>query len=549
MGDAGRDEDDRAGPDVADLVADRDPAGPRDDVVGLVLGVRGLRIGLAGSQDIDPDAQVGDRDEFEVWGAGGLAASLDVSELVGVHAATIAAAIRVGDAREPTRSERRSMTRMLTAGQHSSRARSPLLRQIVVLTIVAALATACAPAVATATPAVSTSSAAPGKATPSAPQTAASSAPASNVPSAAAPFDPAGLTVDLETVADGLTTPLSVTSAGDGSGRLFVAQQGGQIRIVRDGALVETPFLDISKRITSGGERGLLGLAFHPGYPSDPRFVVNYTDADGDTQVSSFRVDPAQPDRADATSEVKLLHIDQPFANHNGGAVLFGADGLLYISTGDGGSGGDPQGNGQSLTTLLGKILRIDIDETEGDRAYAIPAGNPFVGNADALPEILLYGLRNPWRISFDRATGDLWIGDVGQNAWEEIDVARAGTSGENYGWNTIEGNHCFHPPSDCIKTGLSLPIAEYSHDDGCTVIGGNVYRGSAQPALAGGYVFGDYCSGTLWAIDPSGDALRKPTVVREGPGSLSSFGEDEAGELFATDLAGGTLLRVVGRR
>jgi glucose/arabinose dehydrogenase len=373
--------------------------------------------------------------------------------------------------------------------------------------------------------------------------------PPSAAPSVAVPFDPAGLTVGLDTVVSGLNAPLAITSAGDGSGRIFVTEQGGQIRIVRDGTLVATAFLDIASRITSGGERGLLGLAFHPRFPSDPRFFVNYTDTNGDTQVSSFTVDPATPDVADPSSEVKILHIAQPYANHNGGAVLFGPDGFLYISTGDGGSGGDPQGNGQSLTTLLGKILRIDVDRTDGAQPYAIPPDNPFVGRTDARPEIFLFGLRNPWRISFDRATRDLWIGDVGQSAWEEVDVARAGTSGENYGWNTMEGNHCFNPPSGCTKTGLTLPVAEYGHDAGCTVIGGNVYRGTAQPALTGGYFFGDYCSGTIWAIDPGSDALREPTVVREGSASLSSFGEDEAGELYATDIGGGKLLRVTGQR
>ena len=369
------------------------------------------------------------------------------------------------------------------------------------------------------------------------------------MPSTGVAFDPVGLTVAFKPVVDGLVAPLAITSAGDGSGRIFVVQQAGQIRIVRDGALVATPFLDIAGRISSGGERGLLGLAFHPDYPGDPRLFVNYTDANGDTQVSSFTVDPGQPDAANANSEVKLLHIAQPFANHNGGAVVFGPDGFLYISTGDGGSGGDPLGNGQSLKTMLGKILRIDVDHTDANLAYAIPPGNPLVGTADALPEIFLYGLRNPWRISFDRATGDLWIGDVGQSAWEEVDVARAGTSGENYGWNTMEGNHCFNPPDGCTQTGLIPPVAEYSHQGGCTVIGGNVYRGSGQPALAGGYLFGDYCSGTVWAIDPASDALRDPTVVFESGASISSFGEDEAGELYATDIAGGKLLRVTGRR
>ena len=218
-------------------------------------------------------------------------------------------------------------------------------------------------------------------------------------------------------------TRSAVAHADDGSGRLFVVEQGGTIRIVRDGTLVDEPFLDISERITAGGERGLLGLAFHPDFPTDPRFFVNYTDPNGDTRVSSFTVDPANPDRADPGSEVRFVSIDQPYANHNGGALAFGPDGFLYIATGDGGSGGDPHGNGQTLETLLGKILRIDVDQPDGDRAYGIPADNPFAGQAGALPEIFAFGMRNPWRMCFDRANGDLWIGDVGQGAWEEIDV------------------------------------------------------------------------------------------------------------------------------
>jgi glucose/arabinose dehydrogenase len=358
-------------------------------------------------------------------------------------------------------------------------------------------------------------------------------------------FDATRVKVGLEPVASGMKAPLAIAAAGDGSGRIFVAQQAGQLRIVRNGALVQRPFLDIADRVTSGGERGLLGLAVHPGYPADPRIFVNYTDTNGDTRVSSFTVDPTDPDRADPASEVRILFIKQPFANHNGGALVFGPDGDLYISTGDGGSAGDPLGNGQSLATLLGKILRIDVDRTDGQLAYAIPADNPFVDQAGARPEIWLWGLRNPWRMSFDEVTGDLWMGDVGQNAWEEIDVARADKSGLNYGWNHLEGTHCFSPPTGCDQTGLTMPVAEYGHDQGCTVIGGAVYRGTAQPALAGGYVFADYCSGRVWAIDPAVETPQTPVLVLESKATLSSFGEDEAGELYATDLASGQLLRV----
>jgi glucose/arabinose dehydrogenase len=361
-------------------------------------------------------------------------------------------------------------------------------------------------------------------------------------------FDPTGLAVTMQPFVDGLDSPLAAVSAGDGSGRIFVVEQSGLIRIVRDGKLLPEPFLDVSAEISSGGERGLLGLAFHPDFPQDPRFFVDYTDTNGDTHVASFTVDAANPDRANASSEQRLLFVDQPYANHNGGALAFGPDGDLYVALGDGGSGGDPHGNGQKLSTMLGKILRIDVGAA-GATAYTVPPDNPFVSTSGAEPAIFLYGLRNPWRFSFDRATGDLWIGDVGQGAWEEVDVARAGTSGENYGWNRMEATHCFRPQEGCDESGLTMPVAEYSHADGCTVIGGYVYRGSAQPALDGRYLFGDYCRGTIWAIDPTGNGLRPPTVVGHLDGSLSSFGEDEAGELYVTDLSGGRLLKVSASR
>ena len=364
----------------------------------------------------------------------------------------------------------------------------------------------------------------------------------------AAPFDAAALRVTLEPVVGGLSSPLGVVNAGDGSGRIFVVEQAGVVRIVRDGNLVERPFLDITDRVRSGGERGLLGLAFHPDFPADPRLFVDYTDGEGRTQIASFTLDAADADRADPASEVAILTQRQPYANHNGGAVAFGPDGYLYIAFGDGGSGGDPHGNGQSLETVLGKIVRIDVSPSEGAvNAFAVPPDNPFVGRDGANDAIWLLGLRNPWRMSFDRATGDLWIGDVGQNAWEEIDVARAGVGGTNYGWNRMEGSHCFRPRSGCEDPALTLPVTEYAHEvGGCTVIGGAVYRGAAQPLLAGGYLFGDYCSGLMWAIDPATDGPVEPTLVGDTGATLSSFGEDEAGELYVTDLRSGELLRVV---
>ncbi len=360
------------------------------------------------------------------------------------------------------------------------------------------------------------------------------------------PFDPTGVKVDVTVAVSGLVAPLDVTTAGDGSGRLFVAEQAGRIRIVKGGALVDRPFLDIRTRIKSGGERGLLGIAFHPGYPADPRFFVDYTDLDGNTVVSSFRVSTADPDLADPGSEVVLLHVTQPAANHNGGAVEFGPDGKLYTAMGDGGSAGDPHGNGQRLDTLLAKILRIDVDASPaGGAAYAIPPDNPFIGVAAARPEIWLTGLRNPWRMRFDRATGDLWIGDVGQNAWEEIDVARSGDAGLDYGWNTMEGFHCYQPANGCDQTGLTLPLAEYGHDLGCAVIGGVVVRDPRQGGLDGGYLFGDDCSDNLWLMDPAGSGKRPAVIVATMGRSLSSIGEDEDGTVYATSLLPGELLRI----
>jgi glucose/arabinose dehydrogenase len=337
-----------------------------------------------------------------------------------------------------------------------------------------------------------------------------------------------------------------VTNAGDGSGRIFVGEQAGRIRIVKDGALLSRPFLDISARIASGGERGLLGVTFHPNYPTDPRFFVDYTDLDGNTVVSQFRVSAADPDVADPNSETVLLHVYQPDSNHNGGAVEFGPDGMLYISLGDGGSEGDPQGYGRRLDTLLAKILRIDVDgKPVNGASYVVPPDNPFLATAGAKPEIWLTGLRNPWRMRFDGATGDLWIGDVGQNKWEEIDVARAGSKGLDYGWNTMEGFHCYQPADGCDQTGLTLPLAEYGHDLGCAVIGGVVVRDPRQGRLSGGYIFGDACSDNLWLMDPAGEGRREPVIVAHMGHTISSIGVGEDGSVYATSLSPGVLLRL----
>jgi glucose/arabinose dehydrogenase len=331
----------------------------------------------------------------------------------------------------------------------------------------------------------------------------------------------------LEPVVEGLEQPVLVTHAGDGSGRLFVVEQAGRIMIVEAGELLAEPFLDISDGVVAGGERGLLGLAFHPEFADNRRYFVHYTRVeDGASVVAEFRVsrDPNRSHRAGRT----LLMVRQPFANHNGGMIAFGPDGFLYIALGDGGSAGDPGNRAQNPNLLLGKILRIDAD---GRRPYAIPADNPFVAGG-ARPEIYALGFRNPWRFSFDRKSGQLWLGDVGQRAREEIDIVRAGRS---YGWRILEGSRCFEPPEDCARRGLTLPRTEYGHGPGrCAVTGGYVYRGREVPALRGTYLFGDFCSGEIFG-------LRKleRSVLLDTDFAISSFGEDEAGELYVVDRRG----------
>ena len=359
-----------------------------------------------------------------------------------------------------------------------------------------------------------------------------------------------GVAVALEPYATVQGGPLAIVAPHDGTGRLFVAAQDGLAWVVHDGTTSAVPLLDVRDNFTTGGERGLLGLAVHPRFPADPRIFVDYTDANGNTVVSSFRIDTAFPDRVLPDSETVILQVEQPAANHNGGAIVFGPDGDLYISLGDGGGGNS--GNGQKLDTLLGKILRIDVDTTSG-APYGIPADNPLTSTTGARPEIWLYGLRNPWRTSFDRETGDFWIGDVGASSWEEVDVVRAGGSGgagggQNLGWDVMEGAHCTDSSTSCPPQGMTLPVAEYGHDQGCTVIGGYVYRGAAYPALRGLYFFNDACSGTVFAIDAATSAPVNPTVVGKLEGSSVSFGEDQAGELYVANLDG-AISRVVPAR
>ena len=359
------------------------------------------------------------------------------------------------------------------------------------------------------------------------------------------PLDLGSLAIALEPVVEGLQSPLLVTHAGDGSDRLFVIEQIGRIRIVSDGNLLVEPFLDISSLVVAGGEQGLLGLAFHPDFDSNGKFYVNYTDRNGDTVVAEYRVHSANPDRADPTSARTLLRIDQPYANHNGGGVEFGPDGYLYIATGDGGSGGDPMGNGQNRQTLLGKLLRIDVDATSGTRPYGIPDDNPFVGQSDAHAEIWAYGLRNPWRFSFDNGT--LWIADVGQDELEEVNRASADEGGINYGWNIMEGDQCFEA-SECDRSQLELPVATYGRDLGCSVTGGFVYRGREFQRMRGAYLFADFCTGIVFGLDADGAGRQEPVPLLESGASVSSFGLDERGELYLTDLSAGVVSRVVAR-
>ncbi len=341
--------------------------------------------------------------------------------------------------------------------------------------------------------------------------------------------------LELEEVASGLARPVALTHAGDGSGRRFVVLQEGRIVIHDEDGTGATPFLDISDRVSCCGERGLLGLAFHPRYRDNGFFFVNYTDPGGDTRVSRFSVGN-DPDRADPGSETEVLAFGQPFGNHNGGDLAFGPDGFLYIASGDGGSGGDPQNNGQALDTRLGKILRVDVDGLP----FAIPPANPFAGQGGALEEIWAYGLRNPWRMSFDRQTGDLFIGDVGQGAREEVNFQPAASDGgENYGWRRMEGTACFNPSSGCNDGSLTLPVLEYGHDQGCSVTAGYRYRGEASSALEGVYFFGDFCSGRIWGATPAADGSWSMVELLDTDLAVSSFGEDEAGEIYVLDHFG----------
>jgi glucose/arabinose dehydrogenase len=362
---------------------------------------------------------------------------------------------------------------------------------------------------------------------------------------------PGPATFDLLPVASGFANPLDIEQPHDASGRLFVVEQSGRIQIVaNDGTRLALPFLDLSGRagFTSGGERGLLGLAFHPLYSANRRFFVNYTRTVAgslETVVAEFTASASDANSADLATERILLVVGQPFANHNGGGLAFGRDGLLYIALGDGGSGGDPLCNGQNLGVLLGKILRIDVDSAPGTGPnYAVPSDNPFVGQGGR-GEVWLYGLRNPFRFSFDSATGNLWIGDVGQG-FEEVDRLTPAEGGANLGWNLREGTHPF--ASSCQQTGTTLtdPVFDYDRLQGdATVIGGYVYHGTKMPGLAGAYVFGDFISGRVWSLRQSGQTWTRADVTVTAGGDLAAFGEDQTGELYVARYASGSVERM----
>jgi glucose/arabinose dehydrogenase len=356
--------------------------------------------------------------------------------------------------------------------------------------------------------------------------------------------------IGLALRASGLSKPVFVTSARDGTDRLFIVEQTGRIKIYTGGQVLATPFLSIPTQVSSGFEQGLLGLAFHPGFKTNRKLYVNFTDVNGDTVIRQYRTSSTNPNVVAASSAVTILKVAQPYDNHNGGMLAFGPDGYLYIGLGDGGNGGDPGNRAQNKDSLLGKILRLDVNGTTSTTNYRNPSSNPFVGVAGR-NEIWQYGLRNPWRFSFDRANGNLWIGDVGQGAWEEVDRAVRTSSGAgrgvNWGWRVLEGFHCYNPSTGCSSTGKTKPVLEYDHGGGrCSITGGYVYRGTLVPALVGGYVFADYCSGEIWVVNATATSPAAKTLLLDTGATISSFGEDAAGNLYVLDRDGGRMYAVV---
>jgi len=365
--------------------------------------------------------------------------------------------------------------------------------------------------------------------------------------------------IQLQAVATGLDNPVTITHAGDGSGRLFVLEQAGKIRVIDKGGLQEEALLDIRDSISAGGERGLLGLAFHPQFKQNGLLYLNYTAKRPNLKsfISEFRF---KGKTIDAKSERVLLSYDQPWGNHNGGQLAFGPDGYLYIGVGDGGSGNDPQNNGQNLSTLLGSILRIDVDHKSEGKAYAIPADNPFIKKPNARSEIYAYGLRNPWRFSFDRQSGQLYAADVGQDEVEEIDIIE---KGRNYGWHVMEGPQCTPGVNrDCNKKGYTLPIYSYTHEVGRSITGGYVYRGKAIPELCGTYLYGDFVNQAIWGLRyRDGKVVQHKTLYdpksiwnlaldyfRDDGLLISTFGEDEDGEVYVGAYQSGAIYRIVDK-
>jgi glucose/arabinose dehydrogenase len=365
--------------------------------------------------------------------------------------------------------------------------------------------------------------------------------PAGDPPPDAPPADdpPGTVEIVLREVASGLERPVQLLGA-PGDSRLFIVEQRGRIRVLSGGQMQATPYLDLGGRLSGGNEQGLLGLAFHPDFASNRFAYVNYTDDSGDTRIIRY-TERADGLVLDPQTAKEILFVDQPFGNHNAGQLLFAPDGLLYIPLGDGGSGGDPRGNGQNVNTLLGAILRIDVD---GGDPYAIPPDNPFAGGGGR-PEIWAWGVRNPWRNDIDAEGGNLYVADVGQNRWEEVSVSPLGEAGVNYGWNVVEGPECFQS-SDCDRTGVRAPVISYDHGDGCSITGGHVYRGQAIPELAGVYFYSDYCSGWLRSFrwDPTtGAAVDRREWAIPDIGNVYSFGRDRDGELYI--LAGSRAYRI----
>ena len=356
------------------------------------------------------------------------------------------------------------------------------------------------------------------------------------------PSRPITTGLEVEEVASGLTSPIALASP-PGDDRLFIAEQGGMIRIVRDGVVDPVPFLDLRSRTVAQNERGLLGLAFHPAYDENGWVYVSFTDLAGDSRIERYTVS-ADPDIADPQSMLLVLAQDQPASNHNGGQITFGPDGMLYVFFGDGGGSGDPQGNAQNLNSLLGKVLRLDVDNAA---PYAIPASNPFRNQENRRGEIWAYGLRNPWRNAFDRVGGRLYIADVGQNRLEEVNVVAANAAGVNYGWDRMEASTCFEPATGCDRTGLMLPVVEYDHAEGCSITGGHVYRGTAIPGIYGHYFYSDYCQGWLRSFRYANDQATEHRTWDIGDvGNVMSFGEDASGELYILS-SNGRVYRIVG--